>query len=218
MSHDLRTPLNAITGYTELLELGLRGPVTEAQLGDLDRIKRSSRYLLALINDILNFAKLEAGHLDVRMADVPIGALVAELHELITPQLRMQSLRFERADSDALVRADPEKVRQVLLNLLSNALQFTARDGRIGVDYVMADDVVRIEVWDTGRGIAAEQLEHIFEPFVQVDRGLTTATTGGVGLGLAISRALARAMNGDLTVDSTLGKGSRFMLTLQRVS
>ncbi len=217
MSHDLRTPLNAITGYAELLELGLRGPITEAQHGDLDRIKRSSRYLLALINDILNFAKVEAGHLDIRMADVPIGALVAELHELITPQLRAQSLQFERTDSPVMVRADPEKVRQVLLNLLSNALQFTAPGGRIGVDYLTADDAVGIEVWDTGRGIAPEQLEHIFEPFVQIDRGLTSAPPGGVGLGLAISRALARAMNGDLTVDSTPGAGSRFRLTLRRV-
>jgi len=217
MSHDLRTPLNAITGYTELLELGLRGPITEAQHGDLDRIKRSSRYLLALINDILNFAKVEAGHLDVRMDDVPIGALVAELHELVTPQLRAQSLQFVRAESDAIVRGDPEKIRQILLNLLSNALQFTAAGGRVGVDYGVRDDVVRIEVWDTGRGIAAEQLDRIFEPFVQIDRRLTTATPGGVGLGLAISRALARAMNGDLTVDSTLGKGSRFVLTLPRV-
>ena len=217
MSHDLRTPLNAITGYTELLELGLRGPITEAQHGDLDRIKRSSRYLLALINDILNFAKVEAGHLDVRVDDVPIGALVAELHELVTPQLRAQALQFVRAESDAIVRGDPEKIRQILLNLLSNALQFTAAGGRVGVDYGVRDDVVRIEVWDTGRGIAAEQLDRIFEPFVQIDRRLTTATPGGVGLGLAISRALARAMNGDLTVDSTLGKGSRFVLTLPRV-
>jgi two-component system CheB/CheR fusion protein len=217
ISHDLRTPLNAITGYTELLTLGLRGPVTEAQTLDLGRITRSARFLLALINDILTFAKMEAGHLDVRFADVPVAAVAAELHEIITPQLSAQSLRFERGDCDAMVRADPEKVRQILLNLLSNALQFTPRDGRIGIDYDTTDHAVRIEVWDTGRGIAREHIERIFDPFVQIDRGPATSTSGGVGLGLAISRSLARAMNGDLTVDSTLGAGSRFTLTLERV-
>ncbi len=217
MSHDLRTPLNAISGYTELLEQGLRGPVTEAQLVDFGRIKRSARYLLVLINDILNFAKLEAGHLDIHLSDVPVGALAAELHELITPQLRAQALQFERGDSEAVVRADPEKVRQILLNLLSNALKFTAPEGRIGIDYATTDDVVRIEVWDTGIGIAPAYIERIFEPFVQIDRKLTSQATDGVGLGLAISCELARAMKGDLTVHSSLGHGSRFTLTLPRV-
>jgi two-component system CheB/CheR fusion protein len=219
MSHDLRTPLNAITGYTELLEQGLRGPVTNEQMNDLGRIKRNARYLLALLNDILNFAKVEAGHLDVSLTDVPIGALLAELHDLVAPQLMTQSLHFDRsACGDVTVHADPEKLRQILLNLLSNAFKFTASDGQIGIDCVTEDAIVRIEVWDTGRGIASEQIENIFQPFVQIDRGLTSAPPGGVGLGLAISRALARAMNGDLTVDSTLGKGSRFVLTLPRKS
>jgi len=217
ISHDLRTPLNAIIGYTELLTLGLRGPVTEEQLLDLGRIARGARYLLALINDILTFAKVEAGSLDIRMAEVPMAAMAAELRELITPQLDSRSLLLERPDPDVIVRGDPEKVRQVLLNLLTNALQFTPHDGRIGIDYVTTDAVVRIEVWDTGRGIAHENIERIFDPFVQIDRRQATAMSGGVGLGLAISRALARAMNGELTVESTLGAGSRFTLTLQRV-
>ena len=219
MSHDLRTPLNAITGYTELLEQGLRGPVTSEQMSDLARIKRNARYLLALLNDILNFARVEAGYLVVSLTDVPIGALVAELHDLVAPQVMTQSLHFDRsACGDATVHADPEKLRQILLNLLSNAFKFTASDGHIGIDCVTEDAIVRIEVWDTGRGIASEQIENIFQPFVQIDRGLTSPPPGGVGLGLAISRDLARAMNGDLTVESTLGKGSRFVLTLPRKS
>ena len=113
--------------------------------------------------------------------------------------------------------ADPEKVQQILLNLLSNALQFTTPDGRIGIDYALTDDTVRITVPDTGIGIAPDQIEHIFEPFVQIDRGLTSPASGGVGLGLAISRDLARAMKGDLDVESTRGEGSRFVLTLRRV-
>jgi two-component system CheB/CheR fusion protein len=217
MSHDLRTPLNAITGYTELIDQGLRGPVTEPQRVDLARIKRSARYLLALINDILNFARVEAGHVDVRLNDVAVGPLVRELEELIRPQLAIKSLTFDCADTDAIVSADPEKVQQILLNLLSNALQFTTPDGRIGIDYALTDDTVRITVSDTGIGIAPDQIEHIFEPFVQIDRGLTSPASGGVGLGLAISRDLARAMKGDLDVESTRGEGSRFVLTLRRV-
>ncbi len=218
MSHDLRTPLNAISGYTDLLEFGVHGPVTPAQLEDLARIKSSARYLLALINDILNFAKVEAGQLDFHMVDVRVADIGKEMHELVAPQLAAQRLHFERADSDAVVRADPEKMRQILLNLLSNALKFTAPGGTIGIDYVTMNNVVRIEVWDTGCGIPQGQLDHIFEPFVQVDRGLTSPAPGGVGLGLAISRDLARAMKGGLTVESVLGHGSRFALTLPRVS
>jgi two-component system, chemotaxis family, CheB/CheR fusion protein len=217
VSHDLRTPLNAITGYTELLEQGVRGPLSEAQLSDLARIRRSSRYLLALINDILNFAKVEAGHLDVRLVDLPVAPLVAELHELIAPQLMAQTLDLARSSCEVVVRADPEKLRQILLNLFSNALKFTPPDGHIGVECIATDAVVRIEVWDTGRGIPAAQVEDIFQPFVQIDRGLTSPPPGGVGLGLSISRHLARAMGGDLTVTSTVGEGSRFALTLQRV-
>jgi two-component system, chemotaxis family, CheB/CheR fusion protein len=217
MSHDLRTPLNAISGYTDLLEHGVRGPVTDAQMLDLGRIKSSSRYLLSLINDILNFAKVEAGHVNIRLADVSIEALVAEVHDLLAPQLVARSLQFERANTDTVVRADPDKVQQILLNLLSNALKFTPLEGQIGIDCVATADAVRVEVWDMGCGIAEAHLEHIFEPFVQVNRGLTSPAPGGVGLGLAISRELARAMHGDLAVTSTLGHGSRFVLTLPRV-
>lgn len=214
MSHDLRTPLNAITGYTELLEMGVRGPVTDTQRADFARIKRSARYLLALINDILNFAKLQAGQVDYRITNVPLGALAMELNELIAPQLATRSLDFECSVGDTAVSADPEKVRQILLNLISNALKFTERGGRMGIDCVSSDDVVHIRVWDTGRGIAAQDIARIFEPFVQVERGVTSPVRDGVGLGLAISRDLARAMHGDLVVESVPGQGARFTLTL----
>jgi two-component system CheB/CheR fusion protein len=217
MSHDLRTPLNAISGYAGLLEQGLRGPLTEVQLADMGRIQRSARYLLALINDILNFAKAEAGHVDLQMTNVLLAPVVAELHDLIAPQLLTQSFHFERSANEVSVYTDSEKLRQILLNLLSNSIKFTAPDGDIGIDTAATGDVVRIEVWDSGRGIPPEQLEHIFEPFVQVDRGLTSPPPGGVGLGLSISRDLARAMGGDLKVESTVGQGSRFILTLPPV-
>jgi len=230
ISHDLRTPLNAITGYTELLAMGLRGPVTSEQLEDMARIKRSARHLLALVNDILNFAKVEAGRLDLRMANVPIVPLAVEMEELVAPQLKAKSLSFDGPACDAaaqkgiVAHADPEKLRQILLNLLTNAIKFTAPGGRIGIDCAATgsddgqDGGVQVSVWDTGSGIAATQLEHIFEPFLQIDRGLTTPPPEGVGLGLAISRDLARAMGGDVTVESTVGSGSRFTVTLRRGS
>jgi two-component system CheB/CheR fusion protein len=228
ISHDLRTPLNAIAGYTELVAMGIRGPVTAEQLQDMARIKRSARHLLALINDILNFAKVEAGQLDFRMVDVDVVPITREMGELMATQLSERSLDFELsgcdadANSTAVARADPERLRQILLNLLTNAVKYTTPAGRVGMDCATSgrdgggEDSVRITVWDTGPGIAVEQQEHIFEPFVQIDRGLTSPPPDGVGLGLAISRDLARGMGGDLTVESAPGHGSRFTLTLLR--
>jgi two-component system CheB/CheR fusion protein len=216
MSHDLRTPLNAISGYTELMEMGVRGPVTEAQRSDLGRIKRNTRHLLSLINDILNFAKLEQGHLDFRIADVPVDAIVGELQEMIGPQCRAKSMTLDCTDCSGIALADPERLRQILLNLLTNAVKFTAAGGHVSVATSQAADRLTIHVTDTGIGISATVLESIFEPFVQVDRSLTSGTYDGVGLGLAISRDLARRMDSDLTVESEIGKGSRFSLTLPR--
>ena len=218
MSHDLRTPLNAIAGYTDLLELGIRGPVTNEQHADFTRIKRSTRHLLSLINDILNFAKLEAGHVDFRVEDVAIDAVLAEVDEMMTSQFRQKSILVERVGCSALVRADPDRLRQILVNLLTNASKFTPAGGRVQIVCGTGNDGVTVEVLDTGIGIAPESLQRIFEPFVQVDRSLTSVDRDGVGLGLAISRDLARAMNGDLTAESVLGEGSRFVLTLPRVT
>jgi two-component system CheB/CheR fusion protein len=216
MSHDLRTPLNAIAGYTDLMDLGIRGPVSEEQRADFTRIKRSTRHLLSLINDILNFAKLEAGHVDFRIEDVELDAIVAEVNEMLTPQFRQKAITVERVECSTVVRADPDRLRQILVNLLTNAAKFTPHGGRVVLTCAVHDESATVEVRDTGIGISADSLQRIFEPFVQVDRSLTSVDRDGVGLGLAISRDLARGMNGELTVESVLGKGSRFLLTLPR--
>ena len=217
MSHELRTPLNAIAGYAQLLSLGVRGPLTEDQRQDLERIDKSQRHLLSLINDILNFAKLEAGRVDFEIANVSVSAILASLEPLITPQLRAKDLHYQdhRPSCDAVLRGDDEKVRQILLNLLSNAIKFTPSGGKIAVECESGDEMVSISVSDSGVGIAHEKLGAIFEPFVQVGRRLASAHEG-TGLGLSISRNLARAMGGDLVAESELGRGARFTLSLPR--
>ena len=217
MSHELRTPLNAIGGYTELLLMGLRGPLTPDQRADLERVQRSQRNLLSLINDILNYAKLDAGRVEFSMSVVPVHPLLLELEPLITPQLRARKLSYEYTgcDDSLAVWADPEKVRQVLLNLLSNAIKFTDAGGRIIIECSSDDTEGKIIVRDTGLGIPEDKLGSIFEPFVQLERKLSS-THEGTGLGLAISRDLARGMGGELTVESKVGDGSIFVLTLRR--
>ncbi|HEX2716347.1 MAG TPA: ATP-binding protein [Gemmatimonadaceae bacterium] len=217
MSHELRTPLNAIGGYAELMEMGLRGPVTDAQREDLRRIQQSQTHLLGLINEVLNYTRIETGTVRYHVADVPVAALIASSEALVMPQLRAKGLDYEFGGCDPMltVRADPEKLRQVVLNLLGNAIKFTDRGGRIAVACRAADDVVFVDVADTGIGIPSEKLDVIFDPFVQVNPALTRIQEG-VGLGLAISRDLARGMGGDLTVASTVGQGSTFTLAIPR--
>jgi signal transduction histidine kinase/PAS domain-containing protein len=218
MSHELRTPLNAISGYAELLSLGLRGPITPEQQEDLGRIMRSQRHLLSVINDILNFARLEAGYVEYRIANVPVPSLIGDLESLIRPQLASKRLEFtcDETPHDVVVRADAEKVRQVLLNLLANAVKFTAAGGRVRVTCDPEASRVHIRVIDTGLGIPADRRAAIFEPFVQLHRTLAQPAEG-TGLGLAISRDLARGMGGELSVESEPGVGSTFTLTLERV-
>ena len=217
MSHELRTPLNAIGGYAQLLSLGIRGPLTDEQRQDLERIDRSQRHLLSLINDILNFAKLEAGRVDFEIEPVELRGVLESLEALVMPLLRAKEIRYDDRGRacDAVVLADEEKVRQILLNLLSNAIKFTAAGGAIEIDCQGDAATVRITVTDSGIGIAAEKLGAIFEPFVQLERKLAT-THEGTGLGLSISRNLARAMHGDLVAESTPGHGARFTLSLPR--
>jgi PAS domain S-box-containing protein len=219
MSHELRTPLNAIGGYVELIELGLRGPVTPQQQTDLGRVKRAQQHLLGLINDVLNFARLEAGKIALDLRDVPLAEVLDEVEALIEPQAAERGILYGRGPGDGavLVRADREKLEQVLLNLLSNAVKFTGPGGSVGMDYEADEAEVRVRVRDTGCGIPAEKLDAVFEPFVQVDPDLTR-TRQGTGLGLAISRELARAMGGDLTVESTLDEGSTFTVHLPAAS
>jgi len=218
MSHELRTPLNAIGGYAELMELGLRGPVTEQQRVDLARIQASQRHLLGLINEVLNYAKLESGAVRYVVEDVPLAEAAREAEALIAPQARAKGLALRVRDCQAAVvaRADAEKVRQILVNLLTNAVKFTDRGGTIEVGCAApSSGAAAVWVRDTGIGIPADKLTAIFEPFVQVRADLTR-TAEGTGLGLAISRDLARGMGGDLTAESRPGAGSAFTLTLPR--
>jgi signal transduction histidine kinase len=217
MSHELRTPLTAIQGYLELLEMGIYGGMTEEQISILRRIESNERHLLAIINDLLDFARVDARRVELRIAPLPVRDIRLAVDPVCRPQIDSRQLSYEwRASDDSLVvRADREKVRQIVVNLVSNACKFTPRGGFIGVDCACSDRSVEIRVSDTGPGIPTPKLDAIFEPFVQLDTGLTRSTAG-TGLGLAISRELARAMGGDLAVSSTLGLGSTFTLTLPR--
>jgi signal transduction histidine kinase len=217
MSHELRTPLNAIGGYIDLLDMGLRGPVTDNQHADFARVKTNQQHLTVLITEILNFVQVGSGAMSYAVSEVNGCDALAHAVELVEPLFGQKGLLFERNSRDASIvaRADPERVTQILVNLLSNAIKFTPAGGRISVESAMVGDTVTLSVTDTGIGIPTEELEVIFEPFVQSNKKLADRESG-IGLGLAISRDLARAMNGALTVESTVGKGSNFTLTLPR--
>ena len=216
MSHELRTPLNAIGGYTELMEMGVRGPITDAQRRDLGRIRVSQEHLLGLIGSILDLSRIESGRLHYEIADIALDSVFADMEALTAPQAEAKGhqLHFEPTDGCLIVRADREKLRQIILNLLSNAVRHTPAGSTIRVEATArAKGMVRIAVTDTGGGIALDSQAAIFEPFVQLDRTLTSVTHG-VGLGLAISRDLARGMGGELSVSSVPGAGATFMLDL----
>lgn len=216
MSHELRTPLNAIAGYVDLLDLQIPGSLNTRQHEFLERIRTAQQHLLVLINDVLDFAKLEAGRLEIRPRAAPAGKLVRDAVGMVIGQLHAAGLEYRERDGPPVAAfADPEKVRQILLNLLSNAIKFTPSGGWIEVAWETAGREVFITVADSGVGIDPAQRDAIFEPFVQVDSELTR-TVHGTGLGLAISRELARRMDGDLQVESAPGEGSRFTLTLPR--
>ena len=217
MSHELRTPLNAIGGYTELLAGEIRGPINEVQRGDLERIKRNQHHLLSLINDILNFAKLEAGRVQFDPVELSINETLGQLEALVAPQLEQKQLRYDYRCSDSKYTAytDPERLQQILLNLLSNAVKFTPPGGKVVVTCQPKGARMEVQVTDTGIGIPPDKLDQIFEPFVQLDRGQTAGAVG-TGLGLSISRDLARAMGAELTAESSLDAGSTFTLSLPR--
>jgi PAS domain S-box-containing protein len=221
MSHELRTPLNAIGGYAELLQMGVRGPVTPEQSQDLTRIMRSGRHLLSVINDILNFARVDAGRVEYASEHVPLADVVDEVRTLVTPQLERKSLTFDVGRCEGAARADREKVRQVLINLVANAIKFTSDGGAITIWCDARDGsgddesgMISVRVRDTGIGIPADRLDAVFEPFVQLERTLSRPIEG-TGLGLAISRELARGMGGDLRAERWVG-GATFVLTLPR--
>ena len=217
MSHELRTPLNAIAGYVDLMSMGIRGPITDEQGLDLERIKRSHNALMILINDVLNFAKAESGELEYNIVSFPVHDALDRAAELVEHQLQHRELMFVRENTDPQVTvcADADKVQQIVLNLLSNAIKFTPPGGTITLASHATDELVKISVCDTGEGVPAKMRQAIFEPFVQVHAS-RTREHAGVGLGLAISRDLARGMGGDLALETTSGEGSAFVLSLRR--
>jgi signal transduction histidine kinase len=217
MSHELRTPLTAIQGYLELLEMGIYGGMTEEQISILRRIESNERHLLAIINDLLDFARVDARRVELRITPLQVRDIRLAVDPVCRPQIDSKQLSYswQTAADQLIIRADREKVRQIVVNLVSNACKFTPRGGSIDVECVRLDRAIELRVTDTGPGIPSHKLDAIFEPFVQLDNGLTRATAG-TGLGLAISRELARAMGGDLAASSSLGHGSTFTLTLPR--
>jgi signal transduction histidine kinase/DNA-binding response OmpR family regulator len=213
MSHELRTPLNAIIGYTDLLEMGVSGSVTDGQRTQLERIKLGARHLLQIIEEILTFSRIEAGREEVQLEPLDLAALVRETASLVEPLASAKELAFHlRAPDHLRVWTDPGKVRQILLNLLSNAVKFTD-EGSVELELRQASGFVILRVMDTGIGIPPEEHERIFEPFRQVEGG-PTRRSGGTGLGLAVTRQLARLMGGEVTMESTQGRGSTFTVRL----
>jgi PAS domain S-box-containing protein len=217
MSHELRTPLNAIGGYAELLALGIRGPLNAEQAQDIARIRRSQQHLLTLIQDVLNFAKVDAGQTEYHITAVPVDEALHDTESMIAPQILAKGLHYSYSGvgKTTAVLADPEKMQQIVLNLLTNAVKFTESGGTITLSSELSGKCVDIRVADTGPGISPEKLKKIFDPFVQAERRLNQPVQG-VGLGLAISQDLARAMGGQVAVESAVGEGSTFTLSLPR--
>jgi PAS domain S-box-containing protein len=228
MSHELRTPLNAVLGYSELMELGISGPLTSQMREQIGRIRVSAVHLLGLVNDILDLAKVEAGRLQVSSGPCSAAGTIAAAIALIQPQAAAGGLDLAvlpATNPSPVYRGDDERVRQILVNLLSNAVKFTAHGGKITVAIASSStpdsdtrlqphrSYVSFRVTDTGAGIPEEKLLSIFDPFVQAESGHSRSREGS-GLGLTISRRLARLMGGDLTVQSEVGKGSTFTLWL----
>ncbi|HVF41192.1 MAG TPA: ATP-binding protein [Gemmatimonadaceae bacterium] len=215
MSHELRTPLNAIGGYVDLISMGIRGPVTAEQAADLARIKRSQAALMILINDVLNFAKVESGELKYDIRPFRLAEALDKASEIVEHQSSSRGLTFVRAytDEEVAVLGDLDKVQQIILNLLSNAIKFTPSGGHITLDSKRVPQGVYIDVSDTGGGIPSSMIEAVFEPFVQVHTS-RAREQAGVGLGLAISRDLARGMGGELIVLKSTEAGTTFRLTL----
>ncbi len=217
MSHELRTPLNAIIGFSEVMTLALFGPLNARYLDYVNDILRSGKHLLALINDILDFARIENQTLRLQPETVPVGDIVNDALTLVEMKAAEKGLSLIRPTGhlDARISADPTRALQIVENLLSNALKFTPPGGRIGVEIdPPSEGRVRIVVWDTGSGVPAEKRQQIFEMFEQAHVGAFARGQEGLGLGLSIARALARRMGGDLVLESSNDRGSRFAVIL----
>jgi signal transduction histidine kinase len=215
LSHEFRTPLHAVSGYLEILEQNIHGALTGDQRRDIQRIHQAQEHLMTLVNMILDFAKLEGGQIELSMAEIPVEETLRGAETLVAPQFAKKSVTFTHhaGNPSMTVFADREKVQQILLNLLANAMKFTPSGGAVDLDWRVEDDTLLVHVRDTGPGIPDAKTEQIFEPFVQL-RAPGSVPGAGTGLGLAISRDLARAMGGDVRVTSAVGVGSVFTLLL----
>ena len=217
MSHELRTPLNAIAGYAQLLEMGFRGPLTDGQRDAVSRILRGQEHLLSLVDAVLTFSRLTSGRLAIDSTELDATDLIDMASEPLVVEFAAREIDFRilPCPPRARVCADRERAVEILRHLLSNALKFTPKGGSVTVGCEEGGGMLRFVVSDTGRGIPEAQRDAIFQPFVQVEKGLTRSADGS-GLGLAIGRELAERMGGTLTVTSREGSGSRFVLSLIR--
>jgi PAS domain S-box-containing protein len=215
VSHEFRTALSAIGGYAELLELGVRGPLSDAQLADVRRINHAHAHLARVVEDLLNYTRLVSGPRAVEVNDVPLADALGGLVDLIAPSVAAKEIRLEvePLDPRLSVRGDTERIKQIVLNLLGNAVKFTEANGTIRLSCCPNESTVEIAVNDSGVGIPEDRLDSVFEPFVRLRNA---SGKPGTGLGLSISRDLARAMGGDVIATSAAGHGSRFALVLQR--
>jgi signal transduction histidine kinase len=218
MSHELRTPLTAIMGYEELLSDGITGPVTELQRQQLGRINASARHLLGLIDEILTFARVDIGRERVRYESMSVNQTLSEAAALLESMATAKKLKYtiELLGEDQSIQTDGTKLRQMLVNLLSNAVKFTDQ-GEVRLTTSVRDRMLEIRVSDTGVGIDAANIEYVFEPFWQLEQS-ATRKSGGTGLGLSVTRKLARLLGGDVSVASRLGAGTTFLLTLPMVA
>jgi len=217
MSHELRTPLNAIAGYAQLLEMGFRGPLTEGQRDAVNRILRGQEHLLTLVDAVLTFSRLTSGRLSIESTALDATDLIDTASEPLVVEFAAREIDFRILPCPERIRvcADRERAVEILRHLLSNALKFTPKGGAVTVGCEESGGSVSFVVADTGRGIPEGQRDAIFQPFVQVEKGLTRSADGS-GLGLAIGRELAERMGGTLTMTSQEGTGSRFVLSLVR--
>ena len=215
LSHEFRTPLHAVSGYLEILQQNIHGNLNAEQRRDVERIHQAQEHLLTLVNMILDFAKLEGGPIELSMAEIPIEETLRGAEALVAPQFTKKGVHYthRKGDPSLSVFADREKVQQIVVNLLANAVKFTSSGGTVDLEWRVEDDSLLVRVRDTGAGIPQDKIEQIFEPFVQL-RAPGSVPSGGTGLGLAISRDLARAMGGDVSATSKYGVGSVFTLTL----
>jgi signal transduction histidine kinase len=213
MSHELRTPLNAIIGFSEVLKEQMFGELNERQLAYVNDVLEAGRHLLSLINDVLDLAKIEAGKLELELTQVDISRLLESAVSINSERANRGSIKLALTTEreDITVTADERRVRQVVFNLLSNALKFTPADGRVDLSARLRDSQVEIAVTDTGPGIPTEELETIFEEYEQTETGKQAE---GTGLGLPLSRKLVELHGGRLWAESQPGHGSTFRFTL----